>query len=115
MPIADWTEPAEIETFLSGKPTGFIFKHSTRCPISAEAERAFAEFVRRDPGASVHRVLVIESRPASAAVTAKLGIPHESPQAILLRDGVPVWSASHWDITAGTLLAAWSESAPQRS
>ena len=77
---------------------------STRCSISAEADRAFAEFLRREPDAPVHRVLVIESRPASTAIAANLGIPHESPQAILLRDGVPVRSASHWDITAGALL-----------
>ena len=113
MPILDWTQPIEAEGFLAEKGSGFIFKHSTRCPISAEADRAFAEFLRREPEAPVHRVLVIESRPASTAISTNLGIPHESPQAILLRDGVPVWSASHWDITAGALLTAWSEGGPR--
>jgi bacillithiol system protein YtxJ len=32
-----------------------------------------------------------------------LGVRHETPQAILLRDGVPVWSASHFRITAEAL------------
>jgi bacillithiol system protein YtxJ len=33
-------------------------------------------------------------------------VRHESPQAILLRDGKPVWKASHFRITAGALAQA---------
>jgi bacillithiol system protein YtxJ len=36
-------------------------------------------------------------------MAARLGIRHETPQAILLRDGRPVWSASHFRITADAL------------
>jgi bacillithiol system protein YtxJ len=34
---------------------------------------------------------------------ARLGVRHETPQAILLRDGRPVWNASHFRITADAL------------
>ena len=39
----------------------------------------------------------------SDTATARFGIRHETPQAILLRDGRPVWNASHFRITAAEL------------
>jgi bacillithiol system protein YtxJ len=36
----------------------------------------------------------------SDAAAQRLGIRHETPQAILLRDGRVVWNASHFRITA---------------
>jgi bacillithiol system protein YtxJ len=39
----------------------------------------------------------------SDQVAARFGIRHETPQAILLREGRVVWSASHFRITAETL------------
>jgi hypothetical protein len=36
----------------------------------------------------------------------RLGVRHETPQAILLRDGKPVWKASHFRITADALAQA---------
>lgn len=37
------------------------------------------------------------------SVAQRLGIRHETPQAILLRHGRPVWSASHFRITAAEI------------
>jgi bacillithiol system protein YtxJ len=42
-------------------------------------------------------------RPLSQAIAARSGVPHESPQVILFRCGVPAWSASHHDISAEAL------------
>ena len=36
----------------------------------------------------------------------RLGVRHETPQAIVLRDGKPVWKASHFRITADALTQA---------
>jgi bacillithiol system protein YtxJ len=51
-------------------------------------------------------VRVIEERPVSLALAERVGVKHESPQAILIRDGRPLWHASHGAITAGALAAA---------
>jgi bacillithiol system protein YtxJ len=39
----------------------------------------------------------------SDAVSQRFGIRHETPQAILLRNGKVVWNASHFRITASQL------------
>ena len=41
-------------------------------------------------------IVVQHARPVSNAVVERFGVRHESPQALLLRDGRVVWHASHW-------------------
>ena len=36
----------------------------------------------------------------------KLGVRHETPQALLIRDGRVVWSASHFRVTADAVVDA---------
>ena len=50
--------------------------------------------------------LIATHRGLSDEAAARLGVRHETPQAILLRDGRPVWSASHFRITKQQLDAA---------
>jgi bacillithiol system protein YtxJ len=40
------------------------------------------------------------ARDISNAVAEKTGIRHESPQAIVLKNGAPVYHASHFDVSA---------------
>ena len=44
-------------------------------------------------------VIVQRASELSRRVAEQTGIQHESPQAIVLRNGGVVWSASHFDIT----------------
>lgn len=85
-----------------------IFKHSTTCPISAAAHLQFRQAVAAGDlvGASVGLVRVIEERPLSLAIAEQFGVQHQSPQALVLRGGRAVWSASHRDITRQALKAA---------
>jgi bacillithiol system protein YtxJ len=106
--IDDIRDDAGIDEAL-GRPAAFIFKHSTRCPVSARAATEIRRFVDGHPEVPVHRVLVIDDRPLSMAIAGRLGVIHESPQAILVRDGAPVWTASHDGVTAEALERAWSE------
>lgn len=71
-----------------------IFKHSTTCPISAGAYEQLAHL-----DGDVALVEVQSSRDISREIAVSTGIEHESPQVIILRNGKPVWDASHWDIT----------------
>ena len=44
-------------------------------------------------------LLVVQRvRELSREVERRTGVRHESPQAIVLRHGQPVWTASHFDI-----------------
>ena len=58
------------------------------------------------PAVPVYLVDVITQRPLSRAIAAHLGIRHESPQAILFREGRVTWHASHDDVTVAALAAA---------
>ncbi|MCL6592734.1 MAG: bacillithiol system redox-active protein YtxJ [Alicyclobacillus sp.] len=84
-----------------------VFKHSTRCPVSAQAYKELQAYLPQAP-AHLQTVVVhvIEARPVSNQVAEDTGIRHESPQALLLSRGQVVWHASHWEITAGALAKA---------
>src|SRR5687767_4286917 len=71
-----------------------IFKHSSTCGISAGVIRE-VESLETD----VNIVTVQRSRELSNAIALRTGIRHESPQAIVLACGEPVYFASHYDIT----------------
>jgi bacillithiol system protein YtxJ len=81
----------------------FIFKHSTQCSISAHACHEFQKFLNGTQDLVSGIVLVIENRSLSNTVASRLGVRHESPQAILVKGHQPVWWASHWSITAQAL------------
>ncbi len=104
---------ADLDGLLAqaGAQPVLIFKHSTKCPISAAAYRAFHAAIEGGELGAVRPALVrvIEERPVSQAIAARLGVQHESPQALLVRDGRVVWEASHYDITRDALRAAVRE------
>ena len=83
-----------------------IFKHSTQCSVSDQAYEEFIRFAAAAGNINCGLVLVIENRDLSNTIASRFGVRHESPQAIVVRDGKPEWSASHWSITAETLAKA---------
>lgn len=81
-----------------------IFKHSLTCPISSRAYREFqAHLDEAEPQVNYHLITVQTARAVSNEAAAQLQIEHESPQAILVRDGREIWNASHFEITAAKL------------
>jgi bacillithiol system protein YtxJ len=72
-----------------------LFKHSLTCPISASAYQEISQ-----AEAEINIIIVQRARDASNALAEKTGIRHESPQAIVLKDGEPIYHASHYKITA---------------
>ncbi|HKV40813.1 MAG TPA: bacillithiol system redox-active protein YtxJ [Blastocatellia bacterium] len=81
-----------------------LFKHSLTCPISSRAFRQFEAYLEDpNPRAAYKLITIQEARPVSDEAALKLDVPHESPQAILVRNGKSVWTASHFDITAESL------------
>ncbi|WP_409341126.1 bacillithiol system redox-active protein YtxJ [Paenibacillus sp. MBLB4367] len=98
---------SEWQTLLaeSGVKPLFVFKHSTTCPVSAEAHDEYEKYLHKNANADVTHahVLVIESRPVSNAIAESLELKHESPQAIYIKNGKVAWHASHWRITEQAL------------
>ena len=77
-----------------------LFKHSTRCSISAAAldrlERQWQEEEMQQVRA--YFLDLIRYREVSDQVAEKLAVLHQSPQAILLKGGQVVYEASHFGI-----------------
>ena len=95
----------ELERVLA-EPVAILYKHSPLCGLSAIAAREVRRFVEEGPGTPVYLLDVIRERSLAREVERRLGIRHESPQAIVLRRGRPVWDASHRGVTADGLRAA---------
>lgn len=78
-----------------------LFKHSTRCPISAGALEEFEAFLEDDSKGKVdyYFIRVIESRPVSNQIAEDLTVRHESPQIIYTDGKKAKWNASHSAIT----------------
>ena len=72
-----------------------LFKHSLTCGISSGVYREVSQ-VRAD----VNIVVIQTRREISNAIATLTGVRHQSPQAIVLREGKPVYHASHYDIEA---------------
>ncbi len=81
-------------------PVAVLLKYSTTCPISANARREIASFESLHPDQRVYGVDVHRARDLSTAVVERLGVEHESPQLFILRAGEPVYTVTHWDISA---------------
>ncbi|ANS75028.1 general stress protein [Paenibacillus yonginensis] len=93
-----------VLTSSSDRPV-LLFKHSTRCPISARANQEVLKYLGDQPNENVTYGLihVVEDRPVSLKAADLLQVKHESPQAILVEDGRAVWNTSHSGITADVL------------
>jgi bacillithiol system protein YtxJ len=90
-----------------------LFKHSFSCGVSAEAlDELVSHLNERELNASYAMVTVQTHREVSNAVAKKLGVRHESPQALLICGGRVVWSASHFRVTAAAVRAALQTLSP---
>jgi bacillithiol system protein YtxJ len=81
-----------------------VFKHSLTCPISAAAYAQMTKFE-----GEVALIEVQRARELSTEIESRLGVAHESPQVIVLRNGEVVWSGSHFEITAEAVAEAVRE------
>jgi bacillithiol system protein YtxJ len=99
-------ELKQVITESNDKPV-LLFKHSLTCPISARAFRELQTFLDgADAQLGYTLITVQKARPVSNEAASTLGVKHETPQAILIRNGREVWNASHFDITADSLRRA---------
>lgn len=78
-----------------------VLKHSTTCPVSANALAEYEHYLTETPNQDLDYILVkvIESRPVSNKIAEDLNVKHESPQIIFVKDKAKYWTASHWAVT----------------
>ncbi len=82
-----------------------FFKHSTRCSISTMALSRFEKSGILENNALVCWYLdLLEYRPISSEIEVKCHVIHQSPQAILLKNGEVIYQESHGMIDANELL-----------
>lgn len=83
---------------LSYETPQLIFKHSTRCNISADA---LGEVENSD--FQVHLLDLLAYRELTIAISEKYGVLHKSPQVLVIKNGVCIYHESHWRIANETI------------
>lgn len=104
-PVSDAAALEELFSRSHTEPV-LLFKHSTACPISA---RAYGQMGGVKTPVAI--VVVQQSRDVSRQVEERTGVQHETPQALVIRNGRAVWNASHFDVTADAVEQAVRENA----
>lgn len=82
------------------EPLAVVYKHSPICPTSDIAYEEMRLLRRLHQDVPVYLVDVVKFRPLSRYISERVGVLHASPQAIILRAGVPAWHGSHFDLRA---------------
>ncbi len=102
------TDTASVDQLMEQSHTApvLVFKHDPFCAISAAAHRQLEQLAQDVP-----TIDVAHNNDVAQDFAARTGVKHASPQAILLRNGQAVWSASHFAITADAVIAASREHA----
>jgi bacillithiol system protein YtxJ len=78
--------------------TQVIFKHSTRCGISRMVLNQFIESFNLDAPIDLYYLDLLEYRDISNEVGYKFQVMHESPQLLIIKNGVTIAHASHGGI-----------------
>jgi len=84
---------------VSEKNPVLIFKHSVTCGISATVLARLERHWKDEKTTILPYYLdLIRFRDISNQIVSVFGVRHESPQALLIRNGKCVFDASHYDI-----------------
>jgi len=83
-----------------------LYKHSSTCPISAQAQDEMKSLLSDSSSPPIYELVVQDSRNVSDRIAEHFSIQHETPQAIVVSDGEPVFNASHHDVTAASVSQA---------
>lgn len=99
------TDAAQLESIISksAEKAQVIFKHSTRCSISSVAMQRLKRGVL-PPELDFYYLDLIAYRALSNQVAEAFGVPHESPQIIMIRNGSCVYDESHMSISVDNII-----------
>src|SRR5690606_39952021 len=81
-----------------------VFKHSTRCGVSRFSLQAFeSEFKIDSSKVSLYFLDLLKNRGLSNEIASRFDVVHQSPQVLLIRYSVVVFTESHGQINAQEL------------
>jgi bacillithiol system protein YtxJ len=80
-----------------------IFKHSTRCSISRFVLKQFENEFNLQDKMDCYFLDLLKNREISNEISKRFKIIHQSPQLIVIKDGLAIYNASHEDIDAAEL------------
>jgi len=83
-----------------------IFKHSATCPFSAKAQ---VEVANSKHDLDIFGIVVQYAPELKAEIAEKTGVEHQSPQAIVLKNGKPTWVGFRSEIKQVVLMQKTSE------
>ncbi len=102
----EWEEQIDRIMEASNQIPQLIFKHSTRCSISTMALQRLQNEWHPDTEIDAWFLDLLAYRNVSNAIADRLGVWHQSPQAILIKEGRVVYHDSHHSIHFSDILEA---------
>lgn len=100
--LTDEEQLRQIQTRSQTRPQ-VIFKHSTRCSISAVALQRLQK-VSQPADIDFYFLDLLAYRSLSSKIADVFKVPHESPQVLLIRDSECVYEESHMGISMNEIL-----------
>ncbi len=98
IPLNDLQQLNHIES-KSATKTQVIFKHSIRCGISSMVMRQFVSgYQLTEKDLDLYYLDLLNYRAVSNAIANKFQVMHESPQLLVIKNGVVVLHTSHGQI-----------------
>lgn len=104
----NWNDLKNIEQLeqikeASHQKMQLIFKHSTRCIISKMALKNFENDFSLHNDIDVYYLDLIAYRNLSNEIAETFTVEHQSPQILLIKNGVVIYNESHEGIDANVL------------
>lgn len=88
---------------MSEEKAVLIFKHSTRCSISRFALKQFENDFNLEEKINPYFLDLLNYRTISNEIAIRFNVQHQSPQVLLIKNGVVVYDTSHSDIAVEEL------------
>lgn len=104
-PLTSEAQLSELREASFAKPQ-LIFKHSVSCGISGHVRHYLEEAAEElQKPLDLHYLDLLSYRSVSNAIASTFGVPHQSPQVIVLKDGEVIHTASHMAIRPESILS----------
>ena len=100
-----WTPLISVEEIntikeISINKSILIFKHSTRCGISRMVIKEFESlFNEENKQLKVYYIDLLNFREVSSKLSEVFQVIHQSPQLLVIKNGISVYNESHYEIT----------------
>lgn len=97
LPWQALTEVSQLDDIVerSELKAQIIFKHSTRCGISSMVMKQFVNMFDLEANLDLYYLDLLSHRDISNEIGYKFQVMHESPQLLVIKNGVTVAHASH--------------------